>query len=50
MDSFDLNDSRNPSEAELGIIKQMFEDSVDGKAYDSVQKFGQYFHSLCTIT
>ena len=41
---FDLNDflPKKPSEAELGIIKQMFEDSVDGKAYDA-EKFGQYF-------
>ena len=40
---FDLNDflPKKPSEAELGIIKQMFEDSVDGKAYDA-EKFGQY--------
>jgi len=41
---FDLNDflPKKPNEAELGIIKQMFEDSVDGKAYDA-EKFGQYF-------
>ena len=41
---YDLNDflPKKPNEAEVGIIKQMFEDSVDGKAYDS-EKFGQYF-------
>ena len=42
---FDLNDSRSPSEAELGIIKQMFEDSVDGKAYD-VSKIWTVFPSI----
>ena len=41
---YDLNDflPKKPNEAEVGIIKQMFEDSVDGKAYDS-EKYSQYF-------
>jgi hypothetical protein len=41
---FNLNDflPKKPSEAELNIIKQMFEDSVDGKAYDT-EKYGAYY-------
>ena len=41
---YDLNDflPKKPNEAEVGIIKQMFEDSVDGKSYDS-EKYGQYY-------
>jgi len=41
---FDLNDflPKKPSETELAIIKQMFEDSVDGKAYDP-DKYASYY-------
>ena len=41
---FDLNDflPKKPSETELSIIKQMFEDSVDGKPYDTA-KYGNYY-------
>ena len=41
---FNLNDFRpkKPSETELTIMKQMFEDSVNGEAYDPA-KYGQYF-------
>jgi len=41
---FDLNDflPKKPSEAELAIIKQMFEDSVDGKPYDA-SKYASYY-------
>ena len=41
---FDLNDflPKKPSETELAIIKQMFEDSVDGKAYDP-DKYSAYY-------
>jgi hypothetical protein len=41
---YDLNDflPKKPSETELAIIKQMFEDSVDGKAYDP-EKYGAYY-------
>ncbi len=39
-----LNDFRpkEPSEAEVKIIKELFEKSVDGEAYD-LEKYGQYF-------
>jgi hypothetical protein len=33
---------KKPSETELQIIKQMFEDSVDGQPYDP-EKYGQYY-------
>lgn len=33
---------KKPSETELNIIKQMFEDSVDGKPYDT-EKYGAYY-------
>lgn len=41
---FDLNDflPKKPSETELSIIKQMFEDSVDGKPYDPA-KYSSYY-------
>jgi len=41
---FNLNDylPKKPSETELAIIKQMFEESVDGKPYDA-EKFGAYY-------
>ena len=41
---FTLNDflPKKPSETELNIIKQMFEESVDGKPYDT-EKFGAYY-------
>jgi hypothetical protein len=41
---YNLNDflPKKPSETELAIIKQMFEDSVDGKAYDP-EKYGSYY-------
>ena len=41
---FDLNDflPKKPSEVDLAIIKQMFEDSVDGKAYDP-EKYASYY-------
>ena len=41
---YDLNDflPKKPNEAEVGIIKQMFEDSVDGKPYDT-EKYGAYY-------
>jgi hypothetical protein len=39
-----LNDFRpkEPTEAEVKIIKELFEKSVDGEAYD-IEKYGQYF-------
>jgi hypothetical protein len=39
-----LNDFRpkEPSEAEVKIIKELFEKSVDGEAYD-LEQYGQYF-------
>jgi len=39
-----LNDFRpkEPTEAEIKIIKELFEKSVDGEAYD-LEKYGQYF-------
>jgi hypothetical protein len=39
-----LNDFRpkEPTEAEVKIIKELFEKSVDGEAYD-LEKYGQYF-------
>ena len=39
-----LNDFRpkEPSEAEVKIIKELFEKSVEGEAYD-LEKYGQYF-------
>jgi hypothetical protein len=42
--TYDLNDflPKKPTEVELAIIKQMFEDSVDGKAYDP-EKYGAYY-------
>jgi gp32 DNA binding protein like len=41
---FNLSDFRpkKPSEAEVKIIKELFEKSVEGEAYD-VEKYGQYF-------
>jgi hypothetical protein len=41
---FNLNDflPKKPSEVELKVMKEMFEASVDGEAYD-MDKFGQYF-------
>ena len=41
---FTLNDylPKKPSETELAIIKQMFEESVDGKPYDA-EKFSAYY-------
>jgi hypothetical protein len=41
---FNLNDflPKKPSETELTIIKQMFEESVDGKPYDT-EKYGAYY-------
>ena len=47
IDSFglhNLNDflPKRPSEVELSAIKEMFEASVDGEAYD-VERFGQYY-------
>jgi cell division septation protein DedD len=41
---YNLNDflPKKPSETELAIIKQMFEDSVDGKAYDP-EKYASYY-------
>ncbi len=42
--STSLSDYRpkEPSEAEIKIIKELFEKSVDGEAYD-LEKYGQYF-------
>jgi len=39
-----LNDFRpkEPTEAEVKIIKELFEQSVEGEAYD-LDKYGQYF-------
>ena len=34
--------TKEPSEAEVKIIKELFEKSVDGEAYD-LEKYGQYF-------
>ena len=41
---FNLNDflPKKPSEVELKVMKEMFEASVDGEAYD-MDKWGQYF-------
>ena len=41
---FNLNDflPKKPSEVELQVMKEMFEASVDGEAYD-MDKWGQYF-------
>lgn len=41
---FDLSSflPKKPNEAELNIIKEMFEASVDGKAYD-LDRWGQYY-------
>ena len=41
---FNLKDylPKKPSEVEVGVIKKMFESSVDGEAYD-MEAFGQYF-------
>lgn len=41
---YDLGSFRpkKPTETELMVMKQMFEDSVNGEAYDP-QKYGQYF-------
>ena len=41
---FNLNDflHKKPSEVEVKVMKEMFEASVDGEAYDQ-DKFGQYF-------
>ena len=33
---------KEPTEAEVKIIKELFEKSVDGEAYD-LEKYGQYF-------
>ena len=41
---FNMNDFRpkKPTEAEIKIIKELFEKSVEGEAYD-LEKYGQYF-------
>ncbi len=41
---FNLNDFRpkEPTEAEVKIIKELFEKSVEGEAYD-LEQYGQYF-------
>ena len=41
---FNLNDflPKKPTEVELKVMKEMFESSVDGEAYD-MDKWGQYF-------
>ncbi|MBR19540.1 MAG: hypothetical protein CMA64_05290 [Euryarchaeota archaeon] len=41
---FNLNDflPKKPSDVEVKVMKEMFEASVDGEAYD-MDKFGQYF-------
>src|SRR6056300_156481 len=41
---FNLNDflPKKPSEVELKVMKEMFEASVDGEAYD-MERWGQYF-------
>ena len=41
---FNLSDflPKKPSEVDLKVMKEMFEASVDGEAYD-MEKFGQYF-------
>ena len=41
---FNLNDflPKKPSDVEVKVMKEMFEASVDGEAYDQ-DKFGQYF-------
>jgi hypothetical protein len=41
---FNLNDflPKKPSEVEVKVMKEMFEASVDGEAYD-MDRFGQYF-------
>ncbi len=41
---FNLNDFRpkEPTEAEIKIIKELFEKSVEGEAYD-LEQYGQYF-------
>ena len=41
---FNLNDflPKKPSEGEVKVMKEMFESSVDGEAYDQ-ERFGQYF-------
>src|SRR6056300_1698134 len=41
---FDLSDflPKKPSEVELKVMKEMFEASVDGEAYD-MERWGQYF-------
>ena len=41
---FNLGDylPKKPSEVEVGVIKKMFEASVDGEAYD-MEQYGQYF-------
>jgi hypothetical protein len=33
---------KRPTEVELNVLKEMFEASVDGQAYD-VERFGQYY-------
>ena len=46
---FNLSDYRpkEPTEAEVKIIKELFEKSVDGEAYD-LEKYGQYFRPAGT--
>ena len=46
---FTLSDYRpkEPSDAEVKIIKELFEKSVDGEAYD-LEKYGQYFRPAGT--
>ena len=41
---FNLNDflPKKPSDVEVKVMKEMFESSVDGEAYDQ-ERFGQYF-------
>jgi len=38
---------KEPTEAEVKIIKELFEKSVDGEAYD-LEKYGQYFRPAGT--
>ena len=46
---FNLSDYRpkEPTDAEVKIIKELFEKSVDGEAYD-LEKYGQYFRPAGT--
>jgi hypothetical protein len=44
MDLFNLSDflPKKPTDVELKVMKEMFEASVDGEAYD-MDRWGQYF-------